>query len=371
MKQTLEASNTQRRKNMNSPKRPIPLRLQQNIAVQSRLSPNHQLRPVLEKDAAKRWAGYLGERDVDYYLEFLEEDKYIILKDLRLINRHGFQIDTLLLTPRMIVILEIKNISGTVFFHKQSNQMFRITKDMKEGFSNPIFQAKMHRFQLQNWMKQRKSPLMPIEYLVVFSNPSTMIETDRGNEQIFQNVLHANFLLEKISELESKYPDTALTKKTLQKLNQLLIAGHSPYLIDILTKYGILLSDIKPGVRCPECNFIPMMRISANWHCPNCKVISKSAHIHAVYDYLLLNNPAITNQQARDFLQISSRRVARAALSHLPLIGSGSTSSYELSQQLLDSAAYFLNPKKTLFLKRGTSNEKMANSDHHPNYTAY
>jgi hypothetical protein len=39
--------------------------------------------------------------------------------------------------------------------------------------------------------------------------------------------------------------------------------------------------------------------------------------------------------------------------------------------QILDPAAYFLYQKKTLFLKRGTSNEKMANSDHHPNFTAY
>lgn len=163
----------------------------------------------------------------------------------------------------------------------------------------------------------------------------------------------------------------ALTKKALQKLIELLLAGHSPYLIDILAKYGIPLSDINPGVRCPECNFIPMLRVSANWHCPNCKITSKSAHTNAVYDYLLLNNHSITNKQARDFLQISSRRVARASLSHLPLIRSGRSGRYDLTQQLLDSSAYFLNPKKTLFLKRGTFYEKMANTDHHLNNTSY
>lgn len=326
--------------------RPIPLTLQQIIVTRSRLQSSHNKQPKLEKSELMRWAGYQGERTVDRYLERFASDKFIIFKDLNLTEQEGFQIDTYLYNQCFGLILEIKNILGTLYFDKYSKQMIRIWKGEKEGFPNPVLQAQIHRLQLQNWLAKRKIPPIPIEWLVVFSNPATILETTSGNEQIFQKVIHVNLLLEKLNELEEKYSSAKLNKHTSKKLSKLLLDENTPFLSNILQKYEISQTDIKTGVRCPICDFVPMMRISAKWHCPKCKAESKNAHIYSIYDYALItNNPTITNRQCRYFLHIPSRRISQEALSGLPLIGSKGGSIYQLTDLLHHSGDYFLLPK--------------------------
>ncbi|MCQ6279883.1 nuclease-related domain-containing protein [Bacillus sp. EB600] len=325
--------------------RAIPVTLQQIITVRSRLQSYHPKQLKLEKSEMKRWAGYHGERTVDKYLRRFAADRFTIVPDLNLVEQEGFQIDTFLYNQCFGLILEIKNILGTVYFDKYSNQMIRIWKGEKDGFSNPILQAQMHKMHLKNWLTKRKFTQIPIEWLVVFSNPATILETTPGNEQIFQSVIHANLLQEKINELEEKYTSTEINKHTSKKLNKLLLEENIPYLSDILQKYELTQADISTGVRCPNCNFVPMLRVSAKWHCPKCKTDSKKAHIPSIYDYLLLNHQTITNHQCRDFLHIPSRRISREVLSDLPLIGTKRGSTYQLTNLLHDSGNNFLLPK--------------------------
>lgn len=78
-------------------------------------------------------AGYRGEQSLDYYLGFLTN--YFILHDLRLPDRdHHFQLDTLLISPYFILILEVKNISGTLIFDDHFKQLIRVTPEKEEGF---------------------------------------------------------------------------------------------------------------------------------------------------------------------------------------------------------------------------------------------
>lgn len=327
-------------------KRTIPLTLQQIIVVRSRLNAYHHKQAILEKSEARRWAGYRGELVVDKYLERFATDKFNIFQDLTLAEENEiFQLDTFLFNESFGLILDIKNILGTVYFDKYSKQMIRTYKGEKEGFLNPILQAQIHKMQLQKWLKKHKLPPIPIESLVVFSNPATIIETTPGNEQIFLNVIHANRLHERINELELKYNSPKINKSASKKFSQQLLSGNIPYLINILEKYAILHNEIKLGVRCPICNFVPMMRVSTKWHCPNCKTYSKNAHIPSIYDYLLLNQPTITNQQCREFLNISSPRTIRGFLSKFPMTGSKKGSSYHLMDLLYNSNEHFLLPK--------------------------
>jgi hypothetical protein len=330
--------------------RPIPLTLQQIIMVRSRLEKNHHKQPLLEKSERKRWAGYHGERIVDKQLERFANDQYTICTDLNLQDKDPFQIDTFLYNSYFGLILEIKNILGTLYFDKHSKQMIRTWKGDKEGFANPMLQAQMHQYHLQNWLNKHKFPPIPIEWLVVFSSPATILETTPGNEQVFQKVIHANLLQEKLIELEAKYTTIEINKPTSKKLNKLLLNENIPQLKNILQTFELPQSEIRTGVRCPICDFIPMLRVSAKWHCPNCKIYSKNAHIHAIYDYLLQNHQTITNQQCRDFLHITSRRTIYHYLSELPIIGA-KRGIYQLTGLLQDPNSYFLLPKNKLWDK--------------------
>jgi hypothetical protein len=208
--------------------RPIPLTLQQIIVSQSRLPKYHSKQPALEKSELKRWAGYHGERQVDKYLEKFANDKFTIYRDLNLIENDPFQIDSFLYNTHFCLILEIKNILGALYFDKYTNQMIRTWKGEREGFANPIQQAKMHQYHMKNWLNKHKLPLIPIEWLVVFSNPATILETTPGNEQIFQKVIHANILQDKLIELEAKYTSETLTIADIKKLNRQLLKHDTP-----------------------------------------------------------------------------------------------------------------------------------------------
>jgi len=326
--------------------RPIPLTLQQIIMVRSRIEKKDHKQLLLEKSELKRWAGYHGERTVDRLLKNFANDKYTIITDLNLQAKENdpFQIDTFLYNSNFGLILEIKNILGTLYFDKYSKQMIRTWKGERDGFANPMLEAQMHQYHLQNWLNKHNIPPIPIEWLVVFSNPMTILETTPGNEHIFQKVIHANRLHEKLLELEAKYKKIEIDNSASKRLRKLLLNENIPQLMNILQKFELHQSGIRTGVRCPICDFIPMVRVSTKWHCPNCKIYSKNAHIHSIYDYLLLNQQTITNQQCRDFLHIASRRTIYNYLSELPIIGA-KRGIYQLSELLRNPNAYFLLPK--------------------------
>lgn len=86
--------------------------------------------------------GYRGEQNLDYELGFLPSS-FLIFQDLRLpLYERTFQIDTLILTPHMAVIIETKNIYGTLFFNSTSKQVIRTFENTTEEFPAPLLQAK-------------------------------------------------------------------------------------------------------------------------------------------------------------------------------------------------------------------------------------
>ncbi|WP_218970926.1 nuclease-related domain-containing protein [Peribacillus kribbensis] len=104
--------------------RTIPLIILKLDSLLRRLPPTHPKRILIQGDFAKRMAGYKGEQALDYYLNQLSPSDFLILHDLRLPSEpYFFQIDTLLLTTRYLLILEIKNIAGTLYFEKSSSQL--------------------------------------------------------------------------------------------------------------------------------------------------------------------------------------------------------------------------------------------------------
>jgi hypothetical protein len=312
--------------------RPVPIQLLQREALLRRLDTRFYRYKEIEKDLINWKTGYAGEKNTDYYLSYLPEDQFGIINDLRLKNQNTFQMDTILLSLMFGLVLEIKNIVGTLFFDQHTQSVTRIYKDIEEGITNPLIQARRHRNQLLHWMINHRLPPIPLEYLVVISRNSTILKTNPGNEHIFKNIIYAECLEEKISQLAAKYQTPALKSKSYNKLTQLLLAEHIPSYPEILKMYGIGRTEIVPGVQCPTCKRIPMLRVSASWFCPSCETYSKDAHFPTVRDYFLLLNEKMTLKQFQEFLLIEKRGVAKGLLHtlHLQVSGSGRTTQYYL-----------------------------------------
>jgi len=145
----------------------IPIRIRLNEALIRRIPAAHPQRSTIEGDLAKRRAGYRGEQSLDYYLSHLPDKEFTILHDLRLFNGSTyFQIDTLILSPYFALIIEVKNILGTLLFDETFNQFIRTRNEKEEGFPNPLIQAKRP----ENTIKNLVNPKLSSRYTNRISN---------------------------------------------------------------------------------------------------------------------------------------------------------------------------------------------------------
>ncbi|MBM6617722.1 nuclease-related domain-containing protein [Bacillus suaedaesalsae] len=274
-------------------------------ALTKRLPKNHPKQSDIQKNLARRRAGFNGENSLDYYLDYLSSENYHIFHDLRLHDGvHHFQIDLLILTKNFILIIEVKNISGVLNFDPTFNQLIRYHGEKEESFPDPILQAKRHKAQLYTWLSSNKSPLLPIETLVLISNPSSTIKVLNNSHLVSQSVIRSPNLLKRLTKIERKYNVEILTGKELKKLSRLLIKKHNSLHSNILEQYDIKTNELNTGVFCSVCNYLPLKRIYGYWYCSACRSTSKSDNIHALKEYALLINPLITKREMAEFLHI-------------------------------------------------------------------
>lgn len=305
------------------------LMLLKHESLEARLPSSHPKIPQITSNLKKLSAGYNGEKSVDYYLSFLDFEDYHIFHDIRLpFQNHYFQIDTIILTSYFILLLEIKNIAGTLYFDPIFNQFIRNKDGIDTGFPNPLFQMKLHKIQLQRWLNHHIN--IPIYTYLVISNPQTIVRTSKDNETLNQAVIHANYLLEKIEQIPRT--DPVLPEPSLHKISKNLLAEHKELNYPILEKYHISQNELTRGIICCRCSFCPVQRVYGTWHCPSCSFSNENLHQSALNDYYLLINDRAMNRQIRQFLQVNSRTVVHRLLKEMeyPLAGFKKSAFYQL-----------------------------------------
>ncbi|MFL6558642.1 MAG: NERD domain-containing protein, partial [Bacillus sp. (in: firmicutes)] len=228
------------------------------------------------------------------------------------------------LSVRFLLMSEVKNLSKKLIFHKDSNHVTKEFNHEEEGISNPILQVKRQKIQFVNWLRNLQMLGLPIERLAVISKSTTKVETTPDNLKIFNDLIYAESLLDKIEEMESKHQKPAFSKRKLAQLVDLLSAHHQMPIPKILPTYKLSQNEIITGVICPKCETGTMAYYSAKWHCANCGFSSKTAFYQSVDDYFLLLGPTITRKQFAEFLHIGSSSIAGHHLRTLNLLSTGS-----------------------------------------------
>lgn len=94
-------------------------------ALKRRLVDNHPQSAAVNDQLKLRLTGFKGELSLNYPLTFLPDDSYIF-HDLRLYDgTHHFQIDCLVVTASLLIIIEVKNIGGELFFNQRFHYLER------------------------------------------------------------------------------------------------------------------------------------------------------------------------------------------------------------------------------------------------------
>lgn len=306
-------------------------------ALLLRIPIKHPKKAAITDELKMRMAGFQGEKSIDYPLSFLPEKDYYIFHDLRLkTKKHFFQIDTLIIAKKLAMIIEVKNLTGTIYFDTAFKQLIQTKGDGNEkGYSYPLTQLERQKSQFKEWLTLNRFRDINIVTLVVISSPQTIIRTSSNSNSIQQKVIHKEELPAKFKQVENSLENITdyLEEKELKKISKSLLKQHIPLKTNILNRYQIDEQEIVRGVICHNCKFLPLARVKGNWYCQRCKNKDKQAHIQTLYEYSLLIKPSITNSEAREFLLIDSVFTSNRLLKSLDLSFQGSNKNrvYDLS----------------------------------------
>jgi len=300
-----------------------PLSIQILEALLRRLSPRHPRIDEIKEELRITKAGFRGEQSLDYFLGALSSKKYSIFHDLRLsyipnTEPYYFQLDVLLICSTHLLILEVKNYAGTLFFDREFSQLIQTKDGIEKSFTDPISQVKRQQKLLVAWLNDHKLPQIPVDFLVVISGANTIIKSSPGYSDTKQIVIHKENLLPKLQTLDSKYKAEHLTSKDIRKLSKTLLAQHTPLYPTLQEKYSITKLDLLKGVTCPACFALPMIRERASWKCPQCNHFSTDAHHFSLHDFAILMNCNPTLSEIQDFLQLPSRHITYRLIAKSP-----------------------------------------------------
>ncbi|WP_186807128.1 nuclease-related domain-containing protein [Tenuibacillus multivorans] len=263
-------------------------------------------------------AGFNGERQLKYPLSKLDL-KFDHLHCVRLnYNSSFFQMDALLITPRFILIIEVKNYRDEVIF-KEFDQVLHRDK----VYQDPVSQVEEQKYQLEMWLQMNGFTQIPVETVVVMVNPRVLLKTSSENTIHQEKVVTLPRLASKIREISNQFPHEYLKISEMKQLGQLILDAHTDYIPDILKLYKINAHELMPGFICPQCGILGMKMYKKRLECPTCGLRSADAFMTALKDYFLLVGREITNGEFRRFTGVESTNTAKGMLTRADLTKKG------------------------------------------------
>lgn len=211
------------------------------------------IKAQVEQDIKMLSYGIRGEEQIAFELKnsFMP---MLILHDLH-IEYEGLtaQIDYLVITRKVFVVIECKNLYGDI--EVTSNGEFIRTfdfgrKKVREGIYSPITQNQRHLDLLKKINMDRQGNFLSraiadryfdewYKSIVVLANPKTVVNTRYAKKEIKDQIIRCDQLVEYIKKLykESKEPQDS--DKALYARAERFLSLHTPNLKDYTKKYEV------------------------------------------------------------------------------------------------------------------------------------
>lgn len=283
------------------------------------LQPHLRENKILQEEYANYRAGYMGEKNADYIVMSYPHKNAYFFQGIRLkLGPYHFQIDTLMITPAFILIIEIKNLRGELLYNPSTQQLIQIDGDQKKSQKNPILQAEAQKRQLMLWLQHFGIPPIPIETISVSANPSSII-TYSDDTFTPKKFIQVESLPTLFDTLYQTYTKKVYDPVSMQNLNRKLLSENTQYKPDLIRQFDISERHLVKGLVCMNCNRYPLEYKFRKWKCKYCGKIDTDSYKQKIFDYFLLFEPTITNRVCREILQISSPKTARHLLYSLNL----------------------------------------------------
>lgn len=275
-----------------------------------RLDIGHPLYTKFSQELQQQEAGDFGEQHIMKQLQKLANTlEIVILHNISLHVPIPIQLDIVVITPYDVVIIESKNIRGSIQLKLKPRQLIRtLETGERHIFNHPEIQLEEYVFGLDKFFK-RQQVQVDVTGVIVFPFNNAEIQYDDGQFSVLMIRELAHFLRQHVMNKQSQ------RKIPSKKIGHLLMRHHRVYQIpSFCTYYNIDPQAIKKGVYCRHCIQNKLVRIKKNWFCAHCKMYDKTAHHQALQDYRMLINDQINTETARHFLELPNRHITKRLL---------------------------------------------------------
>ena len=316
----------------------VPYKLLGLKALKRRLLEDSEENDRIKESLRITRAGVNGEKKLtDIFEKYTFPFEHYIFHDLNLQSTGKFQIDTLFLSAKGIVLLEMKNIAGTIYFPKERRQLERtLDNGQVDVYECPSVQLERNMMLLGDWLYARQLSV-PIQGAVVFSSPRQKFENNREDLSVLFPFEVPSYL----RKMETVIPSQNST--FFSEVAKMLVDSHSEYNpFPICPSYGINPRFIKTGVLCKVCETVEMKRISRGWACELCRSFSNNAHHQAIIDRFMLIGGTMSNRECRQFLHLTDTSVARRLLKGMEISSKGANRGRVYFAELKDFDHYLM-----------------------------
>lgn len=281
-------------------------------AVNKRLNPDDLEVTPFQQELYRLDAGLAGEEKLKHVLsDYQLKSKANVYYNFECENSNGFthQIDGLLVTAHFIVIFEVKQISGTLFYKPALHEFYRITEaGLQENFSNPFDQAYRHQLFIEHLLKIWQLSI-PVYYTVVIANVRAKLDASLTDYPIM-HISGVPYFLEK---LYAQHPKPQANLFVLKNQFTQIYKQLPP-------RRTIEKHRLRKGVLCKQCQYKNVMTYNQGYfECSVCHTKNKDAILESLTHYRILISPRITNKEFRAFFNIPCIHTASKMLGKLGL----------------------------------------------------
>lgn len=227
-----------------------------------------QYKNQIENDILRIKSGDYGENQVKYYLTHSYMPMYI-LHDIYLEydSNNKAQIDFLVITRKMIFVIECKNFSFSSSVRVGKDRQFIVTmKDnTMQSIKNPLEQNRIHIEVIGKIFPLIKKICFP---LVVFTNENSILDYSQASDDIKNHIVRADNLVEYIKSINDSFSSTELPDFKMWEIADCFLKRNQKNSFDYTAKYSVSLPEKSAPTKKQSPVKTPEQEIRCI--CPNC-----------------------------------------------------------------------------------------------------
>lgn len=223
-----------------------------------RLNAPNDIKSQIERDITAMEYGIRGEESLLFELRNSHIPMYI-LRDLFFEN-NGLttQIDFLVVTRKLVLIIECKNLYGSITVDEQGSFIREDGFGRREGIYSPITQNQRHLDMIKEIRRQSKNSIQRMFFdmnfdnnyksVVVLANPKSVLNSAKAPKTVKNTIIRLDRLNSYIKDLLSSSKNESYTDNEMKELAEFFLLQNKVNPTDYCNKYQ-QKSEINTDVR--------------------------------------------------------------------------------------------------------------------------